>query len=87
MNKKIKQIAAIACVVLLVGLYVWSLVAAILSRPEADGMFRAAITCTFFIPVMIYVYTLMAKVLRGRGANKQAQIEEERKDDKIGEAE
>lgn len=57
--KKIKQIAAISGVVVLLGLYVWSFIAALLAKPEANSLFWAAIFCTIFGPIVLYFFLQM----------------------------
>ncbi len=58
-TNKIKRVLAIVGIVILLGLYLFSLVAAILAKPYANGLFLASIFATFIIPVFIYVFLLM----------------------------
>ena len=53
--KKLSQILAIIGIVLLVGLYVATLLAAIFASPASSGLFMASLYCTFAIPVLIWV--------------------------------
>lgn len=78
--KKVKQIVAIFTIVVLIGLYVWSLVAAILARPEANTMFMAAMFCTVAFPVLLYVYTWFAKLVKQRAEIKKARLEATKED-------
>lgn len=73
--KNIKRILAIGMVLLLLAMYVWAFVAAFTARPEAGGMFNAAIFCTVFFPVLLYIYMWTAKWLKGRGADKNKDVE------------
>lgn len=70
--KKIKRILAIAIVIALLAMYVWAFAAALLAKPEAGGVFNAAIFCTVFFPVLLYIYMWTAKWLRGRGVDRKS---------------
>lgn len=60
-NEKLKRIVALAGVVILVSLYVLTLVAALLAKPYAHGMFLASIYSSLVIPVLIYGFILVTK--------------------------
>jgi hypothetical protein len=68
--KNIKKILAIFMVIFLLALYVWAFVAALFARPEAGGVFNAAIFASVFFPVLLYIYMWTAKWLKGRGVDK-----------------
>ncbi len=57
--KKMKQIAAIIAIILLLGLYVWSFIAALLARPESNQVFWAAVFCTIFVPIILFLFIRM----------------------------
>ncbi len=61
--KKIKRIAAMVGVILLVGMYVATLVLALSSSPQAQNLLMASIVCTVVVPVLIYAMELVARVL------------------------
>lgn len=61
--KKIKQVVAIAMCVLLVGMYVASFVAAIFAKPQAHGLFMASVGMTIMIPLLLYAYTIIYRVI------------------------
>ncbi len=61
--KKIKRIAAMIGVILLVGMYIATLVLALSSSPQAQNLLMASIVCTVVIPVLIYAMELVARVL------------------------
>ncbi len=69
-------------VILLLGLYVWSFVAALYARPGAGRVFMAAVFTTIFFPILLYIYIRTAEILRGKGVDKEQedQPEEEKKD-------
>lgn len=60
---KIRRIMAIVGVVLLIGLYITTLIAALLSSEASAGLFQASLFLSFVIPVIIYAYTLLYKLL------------------------
>lgn len=64
--RRLKQIMAIIGLVLIVVLYVWAFVSAIMARPEANATFMAAIICTAVVPILLYVMTWLARVFSGR---------------------
>lgn len=80
MKKNIKRVLAIAMVILLLSLYVWSFVAALLARPEAGRMFFAAVFTTIFFPILIWVYMWVAQLLRGKGVPKTDDVKSDKKD-------
>ena len=78
MKKNIKRVFAIIMVVFLLSLYVWSFIAALLARPEANRMFWAAVFTTIFLPILFYVFIWVADLLRGKGVDKPADEEIEK---------
>lgn len=64
--KKIKRILALIGVVLLICLYGSTLVFALMDSPAADGLLRASIAATILIPVLLYAYILIARLLKKR---------------------
>lgn len=62
--KKVKQILAIIAIVLLVGLYLSTLVFAIIGSSDTMVMFKAAIFSTVVIPVLIWAYSMIFRLLK-----------------------
>ena len=62
--KKIKQILTILLAIFLVGLYITTLVMAIIDHSETQNMLKASIFATVVIPVLIWTYTLIYKLLK-----------------------
>ena len=64
MKKKIspKQIIAIAGVVLLTGMYVVSLILAIIGSPVALNLLRMSFLATIIIPILIYVILMFYRL-------------------------
>ena len=67
--KKTKRILAITGVFLLTCLYISTLVFALIGSPVSADLFKASISATIIIPVLLYGYILTARVLAGRGAD------------------
>ena len=62
--KIIKRVAAIVGVIILVGMYILTLVAGILAKPESGALFQACIYCTITIPCLLYAFELIYRLLR-----------------------
>lgn len=62
--KKIKQILALIGVVILIGLYVSTLVCALSSSENFMNMLMASIYATVIIPVLIWAYTFIYRLVR-----------------------
>ena len=50
-----KRIAAIVAIVLLVGMYLFTLYAALTARPGADQLFRASLGMTIGVPILLWI--------------------------------
>lgn len=61
--KKTKRILAIIGVALLVALYGSTLVFAIFDHTKSLGFLKASIACTILLPVLLYAYTLIHKLI------------------------
>lgn len=70
--KKVKRILAIIGIVLLVSLYVTTIVLALTDDANTMNAFRASIYCTFLVPVLIWAYTFIYKLLKNNYGNKPA---------------
>ncbi len=64
--QKIKRILALTGVILLAGMYLITLVLALISSPAAKNMLMAAIGCTIVVPCLLYAMMLIARVLDRR---------------------
>lgn len=62
--KKGKRIVALICVVILVGIYLVTLLSAIFTSPATASLFKASLFCTVAVPVLLYGYMLIYKVLK-----------------------
>ena len=64
--KKAKRILALAGAVLLICMYVCTLIFALIDSPAAGGLFKASVAATILIPVLLYAYLLVARLLKNR---------------------
>lgn len=62
--KKVKQILAILGVIALIGLYLSTLVCALSKNPNYANMLSASIYATIIIPVLIWAYSFVYKLLK-----------------------
>ena len=60
---RLKRIFALAGAVLLACMYIATLVFALIDSPAASGLFRASVAATILIPVLLYGYILIARLL------------------------
>ena len=58
---KIRRIAALIGVILLVGMYVATLISAFLATPATMDLFLASVVATVMIPILLYVLQLIYK--------------------------
>lgn len=63
--KKVKRIMAAVGAVLLIALYCSTLFFALTDHSETMGLLKASIACTILLPVLLYAYTLVYKMLKG----------------------
>ena len=68
-----QRILAIIGVVCLVALYIVTLISAIFTTPGTKGLFMACVYSTVAIPIMIYGYMLVYRILK----KKNSEINEE----------
>lgn len=67
--KKIKRIFAFTGAVLLIGMYASTLIFALLGSKSATVLLRASVAATILIPVLLYGYILIARVLQNRDSD------------------
>ncbi|MDD5934184.1 MAG: hypothetical protein PUC65_01260 [Clostridiales bacterium] len=66
---KVRQVFAILGIVILLGLYVATLITAIMAKPYAHQMFIVSVFCSFVIPVILYGFILMGKAFGRKEKN------------------
>ena len=69
--KKVKQILAILGIVVLLSLYVITLVCAIVDNSNTMRMFQASIVASFIIPVLIWAYSFVYKMVKKNHEQKE----------------
>lgn len=52
--KKTKQILAIICIVILLGMYLATFILALTDNSSTMAMFKGCVACTIFVPVAAY---------------------------------
>ena len=67
-----KRILAILGIVILVGTYAATLIFALIDHPLKSSMMYASLYATVVIPVLIYAFLLIAKLLRRDEENPDA---------------
>ncbi len=60
---KVKRIAAIIGIVLIVLMYVITFISALLIPKYSSALFWASLFCTFAVPVFIYAFLLIHKLI------------------------
>lgn len=85
--EKTKRVLALIGVVLLAGLYILTLVSAFLTTPATGGLFMASIFSTVAVPVLLYAYMLVYRILKRHNEEMNRNLEEtkEQKEDTVGE--
>ena len=71
---KTKRVLALVGVILLLGCYVTTLVAALIGSKATQGLFMASLFCSIGLPIILYGYMLVFKYLKNRNEQK---LEEE----------
>lgn len=64
MYKKIKQFLALAAVIIIFGLYITTLILAIMNNSYTEKFFYASLFSSVFFPVMLYLMNWIANVLK-----------------------
>ena len=74
-NKKVdtvKRVLALALAAVLVILYLSTVYFAITDDPKTMGLFKASVALTILVPIMIYAYQLVFRVMKSlNGENKK----------------
>ncbi len=65
---KVKRISAIVGAVLIASMYLISLISAFFATEQAPGLFLASIFCTIVIPIMIYAFIMVYKLVHRNDA-------------------
>lgn len=71
--KKTKRILAVIGVILLVCLYLSTLLFAFIDHSQSQGLLKASIAATILLPVLLYGYTLIYKLTKGKDTDEHAE--------------
>ena len=83
-----KRIIATTGIVILVLLYIITLIAAITTSPQTPELFKGCVAATIIVPVFIYGYLLIYKVLKQKADDSKIEFpeaEEEVSEDEVNE--
>jgi len=64
--KQIKRILAILGIILLVTMYLLTLYCAIFDTGSGMVMFKASVTCTILVPILLWGYTVIYRLAKGK---------------------
>ena len=64
--KQIKRIIAAAGIALLVIMYLVTLICAIFDTSNGMFMFKASVMCTVLVPILIWGYTVIYRLAKGK---------------------
>lgn len=60
--KNTRRILATIMIILLVGMYVMTLIFAVIDHTETMGLFKISLSCTIFFPIILYAFSLAYRV-------------------------
>lgn len=62
--KNTKRVLALVAAILLFGMYLSTLIFALIGSPHSTDLLWASIACTIILPVLIYAYLLVYRLTR-----------------------
>lgn len=71
--KNTKRFLAFAGAVLLVCMYLATLIFALIDSPAANRLFQASVAATIIIPVLLYAYILIYRILNKKNEDHSEQ--------------
>ncbi len=80
-RSKAERIAAIAGIVLLVGIYVVTFIAAITANPHTQALFMGCLLCTVFVPIFLHILIRMFQMMaeKKEGSMTMHELHQQRK--------
>lgn len=69
--KKLKQVLALTGALLLVCMYAATLIFALIDSPAASVLFKASVAATILIPVLLYAFILITRLLKDHSGQKK----------------
>lgn len=82
MKKSFRQIIALVGAILLMGMYLLTLVTALLDRSAGQAWLKASITVTILVPVLLYAILLVERGLREQKDTEQGKKQEQQQEKK-----
>lgn len=73
---KLKKILALAGVAILALLYIITLISAIFTSPMAPQLFKACVLATFVLPIFLYGYLLIYRLMKERADKTKKELDE-----------
>lgn len=67
--ERMKRIICLIGVIFLLGLYLTTLISAFFTTPATAGLFKACIFSTIVIPILLYAYLLIYRVLKNSNSH------------------
>lgn len=64
--KQVKRVLALIGVVLLAIMYLATLVCALFDTSSSMVMFKASVICTILVPILIWGYTVIYRIAKGK---------------------
>ncbi|MGF7011803.1 hypothetical protein M2145_002159 [Lachnospiraceae bacterium PF1-21] len=70
MLDKLKRVFALLGAIILLAMYANTLIFALMDSPKSQDLLKASIACTFIIPVFLYAYSLVYRVIKEKEKDK-----------------
>ncbi|MCR5272367.1 MAG: hypothetical protein K6E13_05220 [Lachnospiraceae bacterium] len=78
--KKIKRILAVIGIIILLGLYLSTLIFALIGSERALDYLKVSVYATIVVPVLIWAYMFVYKLMKGDENKPEIPSEDEKKD-------
>ena len=76
---KLRRIFAAAGAVVLLGMYLLTFISAILATPATHALFLGSLSATIIIPIFLYAYTLIYKMVYKKKDEDKEEAEKDKK--------
>ncbi len=76
-----KRIAALIGVIILAGMYIATLIFAIIGSANTVNLFVASIACTIMVPVIIHLFMMMLNARKGKNVMDETYSYREKKEE------
>lgn len=70
-KKTPKRIAALICVILLLSLYIFTFIVALLDFPGSDRLFAACLIATIGVPILLWIYLAIYRRMKTDAGQEQ----------------